>query len=184
MQKIKELIIVEGKHDIDFLKTFLCADFVKTDGTSIPTETINYLKDCYQNGKKFIILTDPDYPGQYIRNKLIELFPDSKICLINKYDVRKKGTIGVENATKEAVLNSLENLISYQDYNPNKLTMNDMIELGLSGAENSSNCRKMVGTVLFLGNCNAKTMLFRLNSLNYSREELIDKIKEILWKNA
>ena len=37
--KIKEVIIVEGKHDITKLQSFLKADIIKTDGTALPLET-------------------------------------------------------------------------------------------------------------------------------------------------
>ena len=67
MKEIKEVIIVEGKSDKQFLETFLKADILTCNGSAIDGFDIEYVKEL-ANKRGVIILTDPDYPGQKIRN--------------------------------------------------------------------------------------------------------------------
>ena len=59
--KIKELIVVEGKTDIDFLSSFLNADFYQVGGSAIDKDDIDFLKKANAE-RGIIVLTDPDYP--------------------------------------------------------------------------------------------------------------------------
>ena len=63
------IIVVEGKTDVQFLSTFLDVEFVITNGSSVPSSTIDYLKKSVKE-RKIIVLTDPDFPGKQIRDKL------------------------------------------------------------------------------------------------------------------
>jgi len=179
MRIIKEIIIVEGKHDESFLKTFLDAQIITTSGTSLPPSTLLLIEELKKNGNSFIILTDPDYPGSYIRNELLKIIPDAKIANIRKGKTRVEGTIGVENATKEEILNALDNLISYVDYKPT-LDQQDLFSLKLIGDDNSSYRREKICNALSLGLCNGKSFLKKINMLELNKQDLIKKIKEIL----
>lgn len=176
MKKIKEVIIVEGKHDIDFLKSFLDADFIKTDGTSLPKETKELKKKMSDRG--VIVLTDPDSPGEKIRKEVNELVKNCKHAFIRAKNARYKHKVGVEHTTKEEVLEALENLISYQDYHEN-ITSVDLLNLGLIGQENSSELRYKLQEKLHLGNGSAKTFLKRVNMLNIDYQRLEKEVKNI-----
>jgi len=176
MKVIKEIIIVEGKHDKAFLETFLDAFILVTDGSSIPDKTKQLIKELSKNNS-FIVLTDPDYPGSYIRNEILKIIPDAKVGFIRKGQVRHKGTIGVENATKEEVLNALDNLITYTDYQEN-ITQLDLLDLGLTGNKDSSNLRNVISSKLMIGECNTKTFLKRINMLNISVDDLTKLVME------
>ena len=39
---INAIIVVEGKSDVQFLESFIDAEFVITNGSDVPRETINY----------------------------------------------------------------------------------------------------------------------------------------------
>ena len=73
--KIKELIVVEGKTDLIFLKSFLEADIVITNGSEISQKTLDFIKEANKK-QGVIILTDPDYPGLRIRNIISEYIGD------------------------------------------------------------------------------------------------------------
>lgn len=176
MKKIKEVIIVEGKHDIDFLETFLEADFIKTDGTSLPDATKELIKSCDERG--IIILTDPDSPGEKIRLEVSKLCKNVKHGFIRAKNARYKHKVGVEHTTKEEVLEALDNLISYENYNEN-ITNNDLMDLGLIGSDNSSKLRYSVQERLHLGKGSAKTFLKRVNMLNITKEDLAKEISKI-----
>ena len=51
MRKVNEIIIVEGKHDIAFLKSFIEADFIETSGTSIPSSTLKLINTYKEQGR-------------------------------------------------------------------------------------------------------------------------------------
>ena len=75
MNNAKTLIIVEGKTDIQFLETFLDAEFVSVNGSAISRETISFIKEASKQ-RKCIVLTDPDAPGARIRKILNEAVPN------------------------------------------------------------------------------------------------------------
>ena len=75
--KIDGVIVVEGKTDVSFLSSFVEAEFVTTNGSEISKETIDYLKKIAAN-KYIYVLTDPDYPGERIRKKILEIVPCAK----------------------------------------------------------------------------------------------------------
>ena len=66
----------------------------------------------------------------------------------------------------------VENCISFDEDDCCQLTMNDMIELGLSGSDNSSALRDVIGEHFHIGSGNAKTMLRRINFSKITKEEL------------
>ena len=171
MNRIEEIIIVEGIHDIAHLKQFLDADFIKTDGSSLPEETKQEILSLKEKGKEFIILTDPDYPGEKIRKQLLELIPNAKQAFVRKEKARTSKKVGVEHADKEEILEALENCVTYHE-KTNSLSWNEYIELGLSGRKESAKLREKVGFTLHLGFANSKTFYKRLNMLDITKEEL------------
>ena len=72
---INAIIVVEGKSDVQFLESFIDARFVITNGSDVPRETIEYLKELSKNNK-IIVLTDPDSPGKRIRDILNNEIPN------------------------------------------------------------------------------------------------------------
>ena len=45
MKQIKEVIVVEGKHDTATLKKFFLCDTIETNGLSLSEETLLFIKD-------------------------------------------------------------------------------------------------------------------------------------------
>lgn len=167
---INEIIIVEGKSDKQFLETFLEADILTCNGSAIDGFTKEYLLNLSKH-REIIILTDPDYPGQKIRNELENILPSCKHAYIRKKYAIKRHKVGVAEASKEEVLYALENVISFSKDNKGTLTISDLLNLNLIGA-NSTNNKIKVCEYYHLGFCNAKTLLRRLNLLNITKEEL------------
>ncbi len=175
--KIKELIVVEGKSDIDFLSSFLDADFYQVHGSAISDEDIEFLSKA-NNTRGIIILTDPDFPGLQIRNKIKDKIPSAKEAFVRKEVSIKHHKVGVAESTKEEVLTALDNVISYSKKDETGDLKNiDLIELGLNGSENSVLLRKKVCDKLHIGFSNSKNLLLKLNSLNLTKEDLCKIIK-------
>lgn len=178
MEKLTDIIlVVEGKSDEAFIKSFLDVEIVKTNGSSAPRGTLEYLKEASKN-KTIIVLTDPDYPGYQIRNKVATFVPNTKHAFINKEDAIKHHKVGVAESSKEVVLEALNNLVTYSEVEDegNLLTTSDLYDLGLLGGENSANLRQKVAKRLHLGHCNGKTFLKRLNYCHLSKEDLLEII--------
>lgn len=170
MKKIKEVIVVEGKSDKQFLETFLDADFLICNGSAIDGFDKDYLITL-ANTRGVIILTDPDYPGQKIRNEISSYLPVCKHAFVRKEFSIKKHKVGVAEASKEEVLYALKNVVTFDTFNKSNLTSTDLFLLNLSGENSSINKQKVID-YYHIGHCNSKTLLKRLNLLGVRKEEL------------
>jgi len=170
-KRINGIIVVEGKTDVAFLSTFIDAEFVTTNGSEIPTKTIEYLQKSSGNRGVFV-LTDPDSPGKRIRDVLDQNIPSLKHCFISKENSIKKNKVGVAESTKEEVLKALSNCIESKATSISNVTSSDLVELGLLGGEDSADKRRIVSEKFHLGFGNAKTFLKRVNNSNLTIEDL------------
>lgn len=173
--KIKELIVVEGKSDLTFLKSFLEADIVITNGSEVSHETLEFIKEANKK-QGVIILTDPDYPGLRIRNIVSEYIGDCKHAYIEKCKAIKGKKVGIAETKKEDIINALNNIVTYSNEKSKNITEVDLYELGLIGKEDSKSKREKVCAVYHLGWCNAKTFLKRVNMFGLS----VEQIKEVI----
>lgn len=170
MKKINEIIVVEGKSDKQFLETFLNADILTCNGSAIDGFDKNYLIELSKT-RGVIILTDPDYPGQRIRNEISSYLPVCKHAFVRKENSIKRHKVGVAEASKEEVLFALENVVTFDESKKGNLNETDMMLLKLSGLDSSANKEKVIKH-FNIGHCNSKTLLKRLNLLNVSKETL------------
>ena len=168
------IIVVEGASDVQFLSTFVKSTFQITNGSSVPRETLEYLKEASKT-KNIIVLTDPDYPGEKIRKTINGYIPSSLNAYVRKENSIKKNKVGVAESTKEEVLESLSK-IKVKDFNQVKgsLTTLDLYNLGLV---NNKELRENISLKLKLGKCNAKTMYKRLLNNNIKLKQLCEIIK-------
>lgn len=174
--KVKELIVVEGKTDLIFLKSFLDADIVITNGSEISKETLEYIKEANKK-QGVIILTDPDYPGLRIRNIITDYIGDCKHAYIEKNKAIKGKKVGVAETKKEDIIEALKNVITYKKEYQKSVTESDLYELGLIGKEDSKKQREKICTYYHLGWCNAKTFLKRINMFEIKKDEIKEVIK-------
>lgn len=177
-QIIDGVLVVEGKSDVAYLSNYLECEFVTTNGSDVPTETIKYLKELKDNGKNIIVLTDPDSPGKRIRDILDQQIPDLKHCFIEKKFAVKNGKVGVAECDIDEIKRAISNQFQNKKCDSVSITMNELHELGLSGENNSRELREKVSSKLHLGYINAKTLLKRLNSLQITKEKLEKIINE------
>ena len=180
-RKINALIVVEGKTDIDFLSSFLDTDFYSVNGSAINNKDIDFLNNVSLT-RKIIVLTDPDYPGQKIRDTINK---NVKNNIYNAY-VRKEFSIknhkvGVAESTISEVNYALDNLVEYNDENIEKsdLKLNDLYELGIIGNENSSILREKSDNYYHLGHSNGKQLLNKLRFLGINKDKLMEILKNV-----
>lgn len=169
-KRIQEVIVVEGHHDTEHLRRFYDCDTIETSGTHLGKDILDRIEEANKT-RGVIIFTDPDSPGNRIRNTINEKIPNCKNAFVVKKDAKTEHKVGVEHANKLALDEALNNLVTYVETS-NTLTMNDFLELGLTGNKDSKQKRDTLGEYFHIGGGNAKTMLRRINFLNVSKEEI------------
>lgn len=175
MKKIRELIIVEGRNDTLTLKRYFDCDTLETNGTDLNDTKIAMIQRA-QKKRGVIVFTDPDSPGNRIRNEINTRVPGCLNAFVDKVNARTDKKVGVEHAEKEVLEEALSHLVTYTDKPAENITAQDFYELGLTGRENSAQLREKAGMALHIGFGTAKTMRTRMNCLGITLEEL----KEVL----
>lgn len=176
-ETIREVIVVEGHHDTEKLRKYFDCETIETGGTSLPESVMNRIKAA-QKTRGVIVFTDPDSPGNRIRNLINQNIPGCKNAFVMKKDAHTTKKVGVEHAGYEALKEALQNVVTYQEDSYTGLSMTDMMELGLSGKDDSTQLREKVGAYFHIGNGTAKTMLRRINFAKITKEELERVISE------
>ncbi len=175
--KIKEIIVVEGKNDSNVLKSHFDCDTIETQGTHLGKKTLAAI--CLANEKRgVIIFTDPDAPGNKIRDAINKAVPNCKNAFIAKGKAHTTKKVGVEHAKREDLEESLKNCMTYTDKIEETISWDVFNALGLNGRENSAWLRERIGERLFIGKANAKTLFKRLNMVQVTEDELREMIEE------
>lgn len=173
--KIKEVIVVEGKSDYTLLKSFLEADIIITNGSEISESTLELIKKANET-RGVIVLTDPDYPGLQIRNKINNYTQGCKNAFVEKSKAIRGKKVGIAETRKEDILIALDNVVTFTNVKAGDVTYSDLYELGFIGKNDSKQKREFVSNYFHLGWCNAKNFLKRINMFNIS----VEKIKEVM----
>lgn len=179
--KIKEIIVVEGKDDTTAIKRAVDADTIETNGSSIGESVIEQVKLAQQT-RGVILFTDPDFPGEKIRNTISEKVPGCKHAFLPKEEARPKNGkgIGVEHASVESIRNALQSVKEEMDEFISEIFLDDLLEAGLVGGNQARARREKLGTLLKIGYTNGKQLHKRLQMFQISREEYIKAVTTIL----
>jgi len=174
--KISEVIIVEGKHDVDKLKSIVEADFIITNGSEISEETLKMIEEISKK-REIIIFTDPDFQGERIRKIVSSRVKNAKHAFIEKSKAQGKRNLGVEFANKDDILKSLGDL---KERKVNKeLTWSEFLSLDIVLHKNAKQIRNELAKCLNLGVVNNKQLFKRLNMFGYSKNSIIEEINRI-----
>lgn len=180
---IKEVIVVEGKDDIAAVKAALEAEVIATGGFGYKKEFIKTLENIASR-RGLIILTDPDYAGEQIRRDISKHVKNCKHAFLPQGKALKKGDIGVENATKEDIIEAINKARPNIIKKTNEFTKEEIIALGLSGNKDSAIKRERIGAILGIGYSNSKQFLNRLNNFGISREEFENALEKVAGTNG
>ena len=173
---MKEILVVEGKNDTNVLKSYLDCDTIETHGTHLGKEILRQIA-LAQKTRGVIIFTDPDYPGEKIRNTINQAVPGCKNAFIAKNKAKTKKKVGVEHAKREEIIEALSHLITYDETLQDTISYDDFLELGLNGRDNSAEKRAYLGYKLHLGKPNAKTLFKRLNMRQLKKQDVEELLK-------
>ncbi len=171
-----QIVVCEGLHDVIKIQSaYPDLKCIITNGSEISDDTLKMIKE-YSKKYEMILFFDPDFPGERIRNKILEIVPNAKNAYIKKELCisRNNKKVGVEHASASDIKEILEPLLNKSSAVSSDLELSDLIELDIMG---NKKLRMNIASYYNIGNPNNKTLLKRLKSLGINRSELEEVIK-------
>ncbi len=174
------VVVVEGKDDTIRLKQFFPGiETIETNGSAVSQEVLAEIKKLSQS-REIIVFTDPDFNGERIRRIVTKAVPTAKQAFITRKEgepSKKGNSLGVEHASKEALIRALGDLHEVKR-TQKSLSLQDYRSLGLAAGPNSKKMREKVGAILSIGYGNAHTFYQRLLTFGIDLDELKNAVKE------
>ena len=176
----KEVIVVEGRDDTRRLKEiFAKIETFETGGSALDQFKLAQIKQL-QKKRGVIVFTDPDYPGQKIRNEIMEAIPECKHAYLHRVDAQSTSGqgIGVEHASECAIREALELAMTPIENKQEHITQPFLIGLELIGYGGSKQKRELLANKLGIGYVNGKQLRNRLNMFGITEAEVLQAINE------
>ncbi len=170
-KKINGLLIVEGKDDEARIKSFFNCDVYITNGYDIDETDLNFLK-AVSKKKPLLILTDPDEAGEKIRKTLESNLDNTQSVFVDVNECNKNNKHGVAECSEKELRKCLEPYYVEYTENGDKITAQDLFELGLTGSVDSKEKRQVILDKYSIKNCNAKKLANLLNILEIKLQDL------------
>ena len=165
-KRIKEVVVVEGKTDTATLKQLFDVDTIETHGSAINKKTIDLIKTTAKN-RGVIVLTDPDFPGKRIRDKIVQAVPNAKHAFVARKDAIGKKKLGIAEARHDAIIEAIENTVTFADSKPS-ISWDEFIDLDIIGNRKK---RAYVYNKFHLGYGNVKTLFKRMNMVGITKKQ-------------
>ena len=177
---IREVIVVEGVMDVVAVKRAFedTVDCIATHGMGLDQDFLERLSNI-NDRQGIIVLTDPDYAGKRIRQKIREYIPSAKHAYISRGEGTKHSDIGVENASDDAIVTAIEKARPEIVELGDRFSYQDILDNGLSGSQLSRQRRQALCHALRIEYSNAKQLVTRLNVYGITREEFDRALREI-----
>jgi len=175
----KEVIVVEGRDDTRRLKEiFGSIETFETGGSALDAvklEQIKYL----QQMRGVIVFTDPDYPGQKIRQGIIEAVPECKHAYLDRKDAQPKSGkgLGVEHASEGAIREALLTAMTPTENKEAHISQPFLVRLGLVGHGDSKKKRELLASKLGIGYVNGKQLKNRLNMFGITEAQVLGALE-------
>lgn len=183
MEKIQEIIVVEGKDDTRRLKEVFDVDTIETIGSAINEEILEKIR-LAQEKRGVIVFTDPDFSGEKIRKTIIEHVPDVKHAFLTKKEGQGQGkkkivSLGVEHASDEALKRALSKV-----YTPKRepnvcIPFFELQALKLISGPQAKKRRQYLGEALGIGYTNGKQLQKRLAMFTITKEQVKKVLENI-----
>lgn len=197
MLKLKEALLVEGKYDAARLHNLVEGTILTTDGFRVMKDRgLQTLLKRLARTQGLIILTDSDAAGFKIRHFVTglvgaEYVLQAYVPAIPGKEARKElpgkeGLLGVEGVPDEYILQGLQDgLKSRPNFGATSnavsqpITYTDLYEWGISGTANSAERRRKLLRQLGLPPRLSKKELLQVLSTLYTRESLVQQLKQL-----
>lgn len=192
--KVHEVIVVEGKYDLNTLKQMIDGVIVTTDGFGIfhNSEKMELIRRMAEK-RGVVVLTDSDGAGFVIRNHLKSCLPKERVKHAYIPDIygkekrkrirSKEGKVGVEGMSHEAIRSALTAAGVAVDNEVTLcgggLTKADLYAVGLSGTSNSGENRmKLIHALELPERLSPNALLDVLNAM-YSKQQFLKLWEQI-----
>lgn len=175
---IDEVIVVEGKKDAQAVRRALGeVNIIWTHGFGITAEQIIYLKRMAQE-RGVLVCTDPDRPGQLIRERIEKQVPNVRHVFVSKAKAcsSRNKSIGIEHASDTAIQEAFARVRTTPRQSDYHWNQQDLTDLGLNGHPRAAVQRRWLGQRLQIGDANAKQFVRRLNTLRITRAEFLSHL--------
>lgn len=194
MHKLKEAIVVEGKYDKNTLSQIIDAPIFVTNGFGIFKDKpqMDLLRRVAQQ-RGLVVFTDADGAGFVIRNHIKSVIPAQHLKHAYTPDIfgkerrkvtaGKEGKLGVEGMHPEIILDALRasgaTFLGEEAQTVGDLSKQDLVEMGLSGGQQSAQMRLTLLKHLGLPEHMSANALLEALNLLYSREEVLALVNNI-----
>jgi ribonuclease M5 len=180
MDKIKEIIVVEGKDDTVAINRAVIADTIETNGSAINESVLQQIQHA-QDTRGVIVLTDPDFPGQKIRGIITERVPGCKHAFITKKEGQPKSGrgVGVEHASPAVIRKALEGAQITNEQAVEEISLQDLVDAGLIGGKGAKERREQIGQILKIGFTNGKQLYKRLKMFQITQEKFAEAVTQV-----
>ena len=179
---LQEIIVVEGWHDAAAVKRAVEAEVIITSGYAIAPATFQRIA-LAQERCGVVVLTDPDFAGEQIRQRIDAKVPGCRHAFLAKAAATKNNDVGVENASPQAIRAALEQaqVRGREKESTASYGLPDLLEAELVGSPRAAARRRALGEALGVGYASAKTFCQRLNAFNIPRArfaQLVANLRE------
>ncbi|MGX7051169.1 ribonuclease M5 [Leuconostoc palmae] len=186
--KINEFILVEGKSDTENIKRAVIADTIETGGSAINKNALVLAKQGARN-RGLIILTDPDYNGQRIRQIVAREIPEAKHAYISQQDGRAHKdnphkSLGVEHARPEVIQAALLAVMTPKNMITSDVDRSFLLDNGLLNSQESRKKRELIGEILHIGYTNGKQLFNRIHQFGITKSDILEALEKEnnLWQ--
>lgn len=174
---LKEVLVVEGKSDIQQIAKAVDAECIATEGFTLRKAVLKQIAVAYEK-RGIIILTDPDTAGERIRRFLSKKFPNALHAFVPRDEAFANEDIGIEQASPASIRKALAALHTHSWSSSDLFTMDDLIQHHLVGQPDSVARRSDLGAKLGIGYGNGKQFLYRLNHYNVTRDAFEEALED------
>ncbi|PRO64387.1 ribonuclease M5 [Alkalicoccus urumqiensis] len=180
MERIHEMIVVEGKNDTHALKRAFDCDTIETSGSGLRQDVIESIRRAKER-RGVIIFTDPDFPGQQIRHRIDQAVPGCSHAFLPKYqavDTRRR-KVGIEHASVEDLQRAVAGVKKALPESVKKEvpSWQELHEAGFLAGPGARKRRERLGELLHIGYTNGKQLVRRMEQFQVSREEFYDAVR-------
>ncbi|MEX0381217.1 ribonuclease M5 [Leuconostoc sp. MS02] len=178
---INEMIVVEGKSDTQNLARAVIADTIETGGSAINEDAVARAQYAAKT-RGVIILTDPDFNGQRIRQIMTTAVPSAKQAYITQNEGRahkdnRHKSLGVEHAEPEMLCQALSRVMTPKIDVTTDVDQQFLLRNGLLSGLNARKHREIVGEALHIGYTNGKQLLKRVQQFGITQAQILTVLK-------
>ena len=181
----QEFIVVEGRDDTRRLVEVFGPEVktIETGGSAIDDSVLDEIgRALEQSG--VIVLTDPDYPGERIREIIRQTNPTVKHAHLSQRQAashRKHQSLGVEHASAESIREALAQVMTPIEINSQQVTyipLAQLIAFGLVASSSAQRRRDYISNYFRIGRMNGKQLQKQLARYQITVEKLQQALEE------